>query len=380
MHSNGKNIQPLPTFKLALMIASVLGFGILLSIGLALIKKQNSSLVSSEKAPPEVIILSEIKEVERERSKNIPTSLNVQEILDRVVPGREHLKSKINKPFDSTGVVDAGKVSITPEKNIKINYVISHPKVESLLKESYSYYLNGDMVKATVLLEEARGIDPAEPAVYDFEAQIAEDIGALKKARELYLKVYQLGISTGSYYRRAAYKLEKGVGQKIDDWSQLMFGSVNIERSTSEKSAVITIPIRSKEGETIIPELLEIQVNLYDIVNGEKVEPAAKNAKILSSWLDSKRDWSDSGEESIKVEYQIPEVDDVERYLYGNRKYYGQVVELIYKGELQDVISHPRKLFKKHAQLNYVPQQNMDIENDFEDYNQMNPLLPPLEE
>lgn len=378
MANNGTKPRNIPTFKLALIVGFFVAFCILLSIGLAIIKKQNQSLETIGEKHPEVIILKEIKEVQRETRKEVSSSLNVDEILARVVPRQKDFNN--NTPINPTGIVKAGKINISAEKSVKINYVISHPKVESLIKESFSHYLNGDMVKATVLLEEAKTLDPTEPAIFDFEAQIAEDIGALKKARDLYLKVFQLGISTGSYYRRASHKLEKGVGQKIDDRSHLMFGAFNIERSSNEKSAVITIPIRSKEGETIIPQLLEVQVNLYDIVNGEKIEPAAKNSKINSSWLDSKRDWSDSGEESIKVEYQIPEVDDVERYLYGDRKYYGQVVELIYKGELQDVISHPRKLFKKHAQINYVPQDNMTIDTDFEDYNQMNPLLPPLEE
>ncbi|MDB9742044.1 hypothetical protein OAB00_04265 [Akkermansiaceae bacterium] len=386
----------LPTFKIAVFVASILGFSQLLAIGLGISKQRVAGYQATENSAKgvDVVVLNNIVNTEKSITPEVEDVKvrTANEILDRIIPNHKKIanayaeKSKSNS-LSASGVVDAGKVTISASQTSDLNYIISHPKVESLIKQAHSSYLTGDMVKAITLIGEASSIDPAEPAVIDLEAQIAEDIGALDKARQLYLKIYQLGISSGSYYRRAAYKLEKGVGAKLGDWSDLMFGTLNIERSEGGKQAVITIPIFSKEGEVIIPELVEIQVNLYDVVNGEKILPAAKNAKIESSWLDSVRNWEDSGKESIRIHYEIPIVDEVEQYLYGNRTYYGQVVELIYKGELQDIISHPRTLYKTHAELNYAPVESdlgsdlgLDFNNtdDFGDMNEFNPLLPIL--
>lgn len=371
-----------PTFLITIIVAAVAGFVVLTIIGISILNR-NTEVKIVENQEPEVLLLTDIKEVEVEKKVGIyDRETDVDVILKRYVPNLD--KEANNFTPDHTnerGVVEAGSITISSPSTIDNNYIINDPKVESLLKEAFSFYVNGDMVKAVGLLEEAKLIDSNEPAVLDLEAQIAEDIGAIKKARQLYLQIHSFGVSAGSYYRRASYKLTKGIGNKIDDWAVLMFGSVNIDRGEEGRFAELTIPVRSKEGETIIPTLIEIQVNLYDLVNGKKIEPAAKNSIIESVWLDSVRDWSDTGEESIRVKYTIPRVDSVMEHLYGQRKYHGQVVELYYKGELQDIIAHPRKLVKQHAKLNYTGDNSQFLSvPQLDDFNEFNPLLPKLDE
>lgn len=376
MEPQKRSSKPRPTFKVALALSSVMGFAQLMAVGVALTMRQPGEESRQYASKPEVVVLKEVQEVPVNVIAEIPKQLDAASIVNRVVPKGHKVTPRSRK---HEGIASGGEVNIlTPEK-VEVNYVVKHPKVESLLKEAHTYYVRGDMGNAVILLEEAKALDALEPAVIDMEAQIAEDMGALKAATDLYLKNFQIGLSAGSYYRRAAYKLEKGVGRKMDDWSTLMFGKVSIERSPSGRSTEVVIPVRSKEGETILSDLVEVKIHLYDLVNGEKIQPAAKNSSIDSSWLDNMVNWEGSGEESIRVVYNIPMADEVERHLYGSRTYYGQVIELIYKGVLEDVVAHPGTLVWEHAKINYQPAQQFPSLDFLDNFNEYNPLLPELE-
>ena len=61
-------------------------------------------------------------------------------------------------------------------------------------------------------------------------------------------------------------------------------------------------------------------------------------------------DWA-GGEESLRMNYVIPSQDSQTEHLFGARTYYGQVVSLLYKGEILDVQAWPRDLAAKIPQF-----------------------------
>jgi len=199
---------------------------------------------------------------------------------------------------------------------------------------------------------------------------------ALETAREHYLTIFQMGVVAGKYYRVAADKLENGVGRRITEGVLMHLGKVNINRSANLREVSLVVPIKSKKGEFIIGDNVEIQVHFYDRVNGLKIEPAAKNAQIKSLWLNTSVDWNTRGEEMLQVRYSIPQTDEVQQHLYGNRAYYGQVVELYYKGELQDIVAFPSVLHKEHAKLSRPRRDNFAPLDLLDNFNLDNPLLP----
>lgn len=364
-----------PTFKIALGFFALIGFAQLMGVGVALSRKSTMGEVSVEPLEPKVVVLRDVREVETVVIPETPVGTTAEEILKRFAPEKTEA---YEIPELKDGKVYGGEVKISPTTSYSQEYVVRHPKVSSLLSDAYRYYVRGDMVRSTLLLQEAVEIDPLEPAVVDMQARVAEDVGAYTKAKELYLKNFSLGVSIGRFYRRAAYKIEHGVGRKLGDETVLYIGAVHIERNDKGDGAVVNVPVRSREGESIIDQHVEIRVHLYDIVNGEKVEPAAKNASIISAWMDANVDWVETGVESVRVNYTIPSADEVNRHLYGTRRYFGQVIEIFYKGALQDIVAHPSTLHKDHAKFTYKSNDQLQPLDFLDNFNSQNPLLPEL--
>ena len=76
----------------------------------------------------------------------------------------------------------------------------------------------------------------------------------------------------------------------------------------------------------------------------------------------------------LQITYVIPKIDPQQQHLFGEKRYYGQVVELNYKGELIDAEAWPRVLARKFNKPDAAPvflDQEMPA-----DYNPLNPLLP----
>ena len=126
----------------------------------------------------------------------------------------------------------------------------------------------------------------------------------------------------------------------------------------------------------IKPELVKVDVFFFDKLNDE-IHEATPASQREYKWLTEPVDWKDAGEELLQVTYVIPPGDERDLHLLGERKYFGQVVELHYDGELLDNQAWPRTL----ARQRNVPEANpLFIPDEFipEDLNEANPLLPPL--
>ena len=369
--------QKSPTFTIALGVFGVLGFFQIIAIGSAYTLRAGmvKEVIKYKESP--VVLLRDVveKEVEPAPEKNVTFSKSADDIANRFIPEG---MGQIGAEEDTSGIISAGEVNIKPTAK-RFDYVIKHPKVEQLLSRARDAYIMGDMGASVMLVEEARELDPGEAAVVDMLAQISEGMGAFGKAKDLYMHVFQMGVVAGPYYKRAASKLEKGVGRRFEDGAYLLLGGVNIIRSSNARDTKVVIPIRAREGEFIVGEQVEIQVHFYDLVNGDKIEPAAKNAEIISVWQNKQVDWNSKSVETLEVEYKIPLVDEVQQHLYGSRKYHGQVIELLYKGEVQDVVAHPRSLHYKHAKKASGSENSQGDTLPFEfleDFNLNNPLLP----
>jgi len=368
-----------PTFKIALGVFGLVGFIQLIAVGSAFARRAGieKEVIKVKEAP--VLILKDVITPEPEPQPEIiapPHTISADEIAKRFVPNGY---VKPEEPEDVDSVLYAGEVKLPPSPT-GFGYVIKHPKVEKLLGRARDSYILGDMMAAVTYLDQAKVEDPGEAAVVDMEAQIAEGMGAYDKATNLYMTVFQMGVEAGPYYQRAAVKIEKGVGDRLEDGAFMLLGTVNILRDKSGRRSKVVVPIRAREGEFIVGNQVEISVQFYDLVNGDKIEPAANNADIASVFQNKNVSWTERNEETLEVSYAIPEVDDRMEEIFGKRKYYGQVIELYYKGKIQDVIAHPRSLHHVHAQKNASKYNGGD---DFskqlellDDMNLSNPLLP----
>jgi tetratricopeptide (TPR) repeat protein len=258
---------------------------------------------------------------------------------------------------------------------------IADPVVERLVKEAQEARVADDMRKAIVKLEEAAGKAPDEPNVLYQFAQVFEAMGVYDKAEDYYQRVFELGtLKAGGLYELAAHKLSHGFLLTEQMQGRMALGRVRQffdKRAVGGERVILTIPVLAAPGQQVEPEAIEVSVSFFDKAQEEVVAASPRNAPEVK-WVTKPLDWQDgSGEELLQVTYFVPEGDARELHLFGQRKYFGQLVELNYLGELVDSQAWPRTLASK---VNARIQDPLFLPEEFvpEEYNPENPLLPPL--
>ncbi len=258
---------------------------------------------------------------------------------------------------------------------------IADPVCERLVNEARAARFSEDMMSAITKLEQANSINPNEPNTLFELGLVHETMGIYDRAASYFHQVFSMGTSgAGSLYQQAAMKLRDGFEQPQDKINRIVLGRPRVFKdpdNSKGQRVVLTIPVQSIPGEVIEGRDLEVAVNFFDEVGAKKDIAAAATdvCKIDYRWVSEPTDWQ-SGEELLRVSYTIPPQDLQQEHLFGERKYYGQVVELSYKGELIDAQAWPRILAHK---LNKPEQSPMILDQELPtDYNHENPLLPNI--
>ena len=236
-------------------------------------------------------------------------------------------------------------------KSITISSMpVMDPNAEHLVKEGQKARVVGDTGLAIVKLTEAQNKSPNDPTVLYELGLIYEQMGVFDTAGVYYEKVFHLGISgAGSLYSLAAGKLRERI-QKPDAMAgKLALGRVQIFKdlkNESEQRVVLTIPVqKSPDGEIDVAEMRILVIFFNKTSKGEIVQ-LEDNSWVTEQWASLPFDWN-GGEESLRMTYRIPNQDSQTEHLFGGRTYYGQVVSLLYKGEILDVQAWPRDLAAK---------------------------------
>ncbi len=255
---------------------------------------------------------------------------------------------------------------------------ILNPIASKHVSDAKSLHMKGDMMRALLKLEEAaKLITPDTPHLLYVKAIIHEDMGLWKEASDIYLDIYKQGTDAGSYYNIAAKKLARGL-RTVDRYADIInLGQIIARPAEDLKSCQLTIPIRSAPQHKIVPEKVRIDVHFYDTSNGQSIEPASPQSKRLQSWGEAPIDWMGLGEETLHYDYQISENDISEASIYGQREYYGQVIELYYRDQLVDTHASPRTLHAEHAKFKQ-PKASIFQPHTLPNFNPENPILPAL--
>lgn len=326
-----------PTFTITCWLLALIGFAQLITIGTAL-------TVRSDQAPQAVI--EKPKTAHHFQEPIQPRS--VAEILASV---SDSPKTQAYKPLRVPAAPSNPQrsQSTTPASQPS---TIANPRVERLIQESRTLQVEDDMMRAMLKLDEATRIDPTEPAVTYHKALLYEEMGMFTQAANHYQQIQQMGIKAGYYYPLASEKLIKGINKGIQK-NDLVIGPLKSNKASgllAGKHVDISIPILARQDKIIENNDVEVLVHFYDRVNGGEIKKADPTSKITHIWSDQKVDWKDtSSEETLKVSYTIPEIDLADEHILGRRKYYGFVVELIYKGDVIDQQAQPRRLHSIHG-------------------------------
>jgi hypothetical protein len=267
---------------------------------------------------------------------------------------------------------------------------IADPVVEKLVTEARKFRVAEDMANAIVKLEEARSKAPGDPNIEYELGLVHEAMGVFDTASAHYEKVFQMGtVKAGTLYELAATKLRDGLGH-----TETMRGKLSLGRARIFKDAhfaegervVVTVPVQAAPGVKVSPDDFSVTVRFFDTLRGREIVPRTdETSRTEYQWVSGAIDWA-GGEELLRVTYVLPKQGNVQSHLFGDRSYYGQVVELTYKNDVIDLQAWPRDLAAKIQQPPTVqprPQQPDGLPPEFlnqdtlpSDFNPGAPLLP----
>ena len=162
----------------------------------------------------------------------------------------------------------------------------------------------------------------------------------------------QMGVAgAGSLYARAAEKLRDGFETEVL-LGKLALGRVRIFNDPHDEAGqrvVLSIPVQKAPGVEIELKDLSISVEFFNRSTRDGIIPLEDKSWVSEKWLSEHFTWS-GGEETLRMTYLIPKLDQATGHLFGERSYYGQVVSLLYNGEVLDVQAWPRDLAARSRQ------------------------------
>lgn len=230
---------------------------------------------------------------------------------------------------------------------------IADPIIERLVSTGVELRSADNMQGALQALKEAEAALPDHPRIMSELAATYRQMGLDEKADGYWERVESLGeIGAGDYYSIARLQLRGEVVPAEGAVDQLMkIGNVIIEEKSSEKpgeklAARIVIeadPLLRPDGEQ-----LSVLVFFYDQVDGSQI----KRSTALTSYLypTEPYDWQVDGREEIIVNYDQSSLTEEQKRELGERKYFGYVIQLYYRDELQDRVAMPPELEEHHME------------------------------
>ena len=265
---------------------------------------------------------------------------------------------------------------------------IADPQSERLVNEAREARVAGDMGRAIIKLQDALGQSPDDANVHYELGMVHEQMGVYDTAAAHYEKVFQMGIDgAGALYQMAAVKLRDGFEQPGDMLGKLSLGRVRIfppPGTGDGRNVILTIPVQKAPAEDIDVGEIAVQVVFFNRSTKGEIAQLEDNSWVQEQWVTLPFDWA-GGEENLRMTYNIPAQDEQTEHLFGDRRYYGQVVTLTYKGEVLDVQAWPRDLAARlpgQALPGGGPDQMPpEFQNELPmDFDPEVPLLPPLPE
>jgi hypothetical protein len=235
---------------------------------------------------------------------------------------------------------------------------VADPLSERLVKDARQARVAGDMGRAIIKLEEALGLSPEDPNVLYELGVVHEQMGVYDTASSYYEKVFQLGLSgAGALYEMAAAKLRDGFGQPDDMLGKLSLGRVRIFKTPFEDSGqrvILTIPVQKAPADEIDVGQIAVSVIFFNRSSRGEIVQLEDKSWVSEQWVTQPFDWA-GGEESLRMVYSIPPQDAQSEHLFGRKEYYGQVVSLMYGGEVLDVQAWPRDLAARIPRMPVAP-------------------------
>jgi len=229
----------------------------------------------------------------------------------------------------------------------------------------------GDTNTALTRFREAAAADPQSPIPIAEIAATYEKMGLGEKAGEQWRQIYDMGEAAGIYFTLAEAKLKVAMKEAVEKNPAAVGSNAEVEGiasgmtlgllpitaedkrdELSAKRFTLRIPIKARPNAKIDPHELVIHVLFFDILNSQNVVQTSAN--VSSRWLTAPADWVESDTEELSVEYQLPRQDAKSREA---RKYFGYIVRIYYKKQLQAAGADPERLGQQYPPPPTLPKE-----------------------
>lgn len=246
-------------------------------------------------------------------------------------------------------------------------------RFEEILLQGRQLRERGDTSTAITKFREAGAMDPRNPIPIAELAATYEKMGFGEKAGEQWRKIYDMREVAGVYFSLAEAKLKATQAVAIKEAAQApeaakapaevsmdtaiegiaagaMLGLHGVTTedeidATSSKKFTLHVPIKARPKARVDVKDLVIHVLFYDLVDGQNVVQTSAN--VNSRWVTPPADWSEGDTEELAVEYQLPGPEG-KAAKRENRKYFGYIVRIYYKQELQASTAEPARLAQQY--------------------------------
>ena len=228
------------------------------------------------------------------------------------------------------------------------------PRYGELIEQGRLLRSSGDTAGALVKFRGAEALEPGNALAPVEQAYTFEKMSLPDKAAEQWKRVLSMGDRAGVYYAMAKSKLEMAVketlgatsggGPEIAKGKVMAIGNTAIEEekdSSAAKKFALTVPVRARMAEPVSVRDMKVFVLFYERMNGRDITRTIAN--VSNRWTSAPVDWKDGDTETLEVSYELP----AQQAHTEHREYYGYIVRLYYRGELQDTKAEPVSLNQK---------------------------------
>jgi hypothetical protein len=252
---------------------------------------------------------------------------------------------------------------------------VPQTRFDELIQQGRQLRENQNAGNALTKFREASAMDPRNPVAIAELAATYDKMGLTDRGAEQWKRIYDMGSSAaGIYFTAAEAKLREtqvravlsampqagtattnsagpDLSSSVDGIAPgalIGLGKITMEEqvdSDSLKRFTLRIPVKARPRAKIEVRDLVIHVLFYDKVDGRNVVQTSAN--VSSKWATSPTDWADSETEELAVDYQLPRPESA-RARRETREYFGYLVRVYYKQQLQATVSDPERLGEQY--------------------------------
>ncbi|QSR84317.1 hypothetical protein [Methylacidimicrobium sp. B4] len=221
-------------------------------------------------------------------------------------------------------------------------------RVTALLQEAKRFKNEGDRELTRAALSRAEDLDPQNPAILEWQGELAEEEKNLSRATEYWSRLVSMGPAAGASYERARSHLEEAAQAEGMDSSETAFlhraktplQLLGVERSSGNGSPfgqqlVFRFRIGADSRTKIALGQISYQFYAYDQIDAGIIVPT--NAEVTAGFENAFPRWGGNRAEVLRVTYRLD-------HPVPHQRFYGYVFRLFYSGILQAQRADPPEL------------------------------------